>query len=60
MEKSEEYLFCRKLLQLVIAKLVATVSIRGQGHYLTFHKGHFIFILGFCFSQKLLDYFNIM
>ena len=38
------------------------MNIKGQGHYLTFHKGHFIFKLKFCFSQKLLGYLkpNIM
>ena len=29
------------------------MNIKGQGHYLTFHKGHSIFKIKFCFSQTV-------
>ena len=44
------------------SKLNDLMNIKGQDHYLTFAKGHFVFKLKSCFSQKLLSYLkpNIM
>ena len=70
MEKSENNLFSKTTAAFDLKvgnytelnNLMNYMNIKGQGHYLTFLKGHSIFKLKFCFSQKLLGYLkpNIM
>ena len=72
MEKSENYLFLKffgaynlkvgSYTDTELHDLMKLHEYQRSSHYLTFYKGHFIFKLKFCFSQKLLGYLkpNIM